>query len=318
VPQPGGGWRPDQAAEAPSRLPDTGRASTTFMTPPKQAQAPGSAPLPPPPGPAVGNPVIRGSGPAIGGPGIGGPVISGPVIGGPIANEPGMPSGMPQPMPIYDEDDLDKGGSNNMPLIIGAVVLLGALLCGGLSLVAGGLYYFSSPSASSASDMAPPVPIGSLDTAVPAVVPPAPAAIEEPEPEPEPEVVAPAPRPAPVARPSPTPRSAPPTRPSPRPASSLVRPSSARPSPVPTAEPEPVFAPIVTVVFRSRNRATIACGDGQSEVVDGSRTMTFEGAIMPVSCVIEESDSGRAAVYIPTGGTVACSGRGNGFACSGP
>jgi hypothetical protein len=312
VSQPGGGWRPDQASEAPSRLPNTGRASTTFMTPPQRAPAPGTAPLPPPPGPAVGNPVI-------GGPVAGGPVIGGPIAGGPVANEPGMPSGMPQPMPIYDDDELDAGGSN-MPLIIGAVVLLGALMCGGLALVGGGYYFLIGDGSNSASEMDPPVPIGSQDTAAPAAEVPDPAALLEPATAPEPAVAVPAPTPAPAARPSPAPRPAPTTRPSPSPAPSLVRPSSVRPSPAPAAapEPEPAFAGPVTVVFRSRNRATIACGDGQSEVVDGSRTMSFDGAIMPVSCVIQESETGRAAVYIPNGGTVACSGRGNGFACSGP
>ncbi len=311
--QPGGGWRPDQPSEAPSRLPKTGRASTTFMAPPQRAPAPGTAPSPPPPNPAIGNPVIGG--PVPGGPVIGGPVIGGPIAGGPVANEPGMPSGMPQPMPIYDDDELDEGGSN-LPLIIGAVVLLGALLCGGLTVAGGGYYFLFGGGSSSTTPMDPSVPAGSIDTAAPAAEIPPPAAIVEPAVEPEPATAAPAPRPAPAARPSPAPAA----RPSPSPAPSLVRPSSVRPSPrpAPVAEPEPAFAGPVTVVFRSRNRATIACGDGQSEVVDGSLTMSFDGALMPVSCVIQESETGRAAVYIPNGGTVACSGRGNSFACSGP
>lgn len=228
-----------------------------------------------------------------------------------------MPSGMPQPMPIYDDEELDQGGSN-MPLIIGVVVLLGAILCGGLSLAGGGYYLFAS-GGSAATEFEPPVPAGSQDTAVPAV--PAPTPVEAAEPAVEPD---PAPAPAPAARPSPTPRPAPVTRPSPSPAPSSVRPSSVRPRPSPAPapvvepEPEPAFVGPATVVFRSRNRASIACGDGQSKVVDGSQTMTFDAGSMPVSCVIQESETGRVAVYIPNGGTVACSGRGNSFSCSGP
>jgi len=46
--------------------------------------------------------------------------------------------------------------------------------------------------------------------------------------------------------------------------------------------------------------------------------MTFAAYAMPVSCAITESATGRAAVYLTSGGTVSCSGRGNSFACSGP
>lgn len=314
------------AAAAASRRPAVGGGAATAFWTPEQLKAMaeggdaaprpkrgGGAPrpqgrppaAPPPPTPAA-PPLTPAAPPPKPPPPAAGPVA--PVAVAPVATP---PAAFPAVYPKAPEPETAAGGGPSMALLAGLALLV--LLCGGFVVLGGGLALFASSGDTGPAPVKSSNDVGS-DTKASKTSKASKSGkgggdTAEPKGGTDAATAAPAPVKPPTKPPATT--TTPPKSTS---GSSRPRTSSRKPAATTTA---PVVAPPVRVTFMVPAKGNITCGDGQSSSVDGSATMTFEGAALPASCMVS-AGGGRWAGMISKGGSVRCTLDGAELSCTGP
>ncbi|MBN2800402.1 MAG: hypothetical protein JXX28_14780 [Deltaproteobacteria bacterium] len=280
----------------------------------------------PPPGPVLPPPPGLPPAPPLAPPP--GPVVSQP----PLAPPPGPPvvaaiKGPSGPAPVPEEPA--KGGM--MKWVVIGVVVLSVLGCGGAALMAGGWGAFQAYNSDSATveavetppekppEEAPPEP---KDTAVEKHAKEKEAADAGTKPSTSGDSTKPS---SPgtgsgttsggSAKPSSAgttsgatvrPSTGGSTRPS---TGGSTRPGSTRPAPAAPAADGPI-----EVTFRSPGPGALRCTDGQQPQFDGSMTLKFERAALPVTCMVT-MDGKRGVAQLERSGVVSCAVSGDEVVC---